>query len=184
MILKLGNPLLRKKSLKVTDFNEPDFESKIKLLKKALNDFRKDKGFGRGISAIQIGIDKKMTALNLGKETFVILNPEITYFSKEKFVMWDDCMSFPDLLVKVKRSKTINIKYYDEKGSIHEWKNLSQAESELLQHETDHLDGVLALDRAIDSKSIIYRTEYEKNKKFYDLQVDYIISPATRNTNV
>ena len=75
--------------------------------------------------------------------------------------LWDDCFSFPDILAKVNRNLSIEIRYRDEEG-----KKLSlRAESglsELLQHEIDHLDGILAIDRAVDSKHIVYRSEYER----------------------
>lgn len=180
-VLLLGDPLLRQKSVTINDLSNPKLKKEIKELKEALNQFRKENGFGRGIAAIQIGISKRLIALNLGKETFVIVNPEITYRSKETFTMWDDCMSFPDLVVKVRRHITISLKYQNEEGTIKEWSNIGQAESELLQHEIDHLDGIMAIDRAIDTKGIIYKTEYHKNKKMYESQCDYTIVPTIAN---
>jgi peptide deformylase len=56
-------------------------------------------------------------------------------------------MSFPWLMVKVQRHKSISITYQDESGQVKEWNHIDQATSELLQHEIDHLDGVLAVDR-------------------------------------
>jgi peptide deformylase len=56
--------------------------------------------------------------------------------------------------------------------------HLGQAESELLQHEIDHLDGILAIDHALDASSIIYRSEYEKNREYFDRLVDYTIEPT------
>ena len=72
--------------------------------------------------------------------------------------LWDDCFSFPDILVKVRRHKRIEISYVDEAG---ERKNLIAADalSELLQHEIDHINGVLAIDRAISKRDIILRSE-------------------------
>lgn len=75
--------------------------------------------------------------------------------------LWDDCFSFPDILVKLKRYVNIEIQFQDESGK----KQHLGAEgelSELLQHEIDHLNGVLAVDRAIDSKHIIMRSEWSK----------------------
>jgi peptide deformylase len=64
-------------------------------------------------------------------------------------------MCFPDLLVRVKRNRSISISYLDASGEPRAWEHLGQAESELLQHELDHLDGVLATDLALDARSII-----------------------------
>ena len=75
--------------------------------------------------------------------------------------LWDDCFSFPDILVKVNRSLSIDLRYQDEEGK----KRTLRAESglsELLQHEIDHLNGILAIDRAVDSKHIVFRSEYER----------------------
>jgi peptide deformylase len=71
--------------------------------------------------------------------------------------MWDDCMSFPSLLVRVRRHKCISVHFCDEHGNPHEWLQLNQATSELLQHEIDHLDGILAVDRALDDESLVLR---------------------------
>lgn len=174
-VLLLGNPLLGEKSLLVNNVNDREIIESSVLLKEALDEFRQENGFGRGIAAPQIGILKRMVALNLGKETFVIINPEIIKKSEETFTMWDDCMSFPDILVKVKRYNSVDITYLDEMGNQKVWENIQQSVAELLQHEIDHLDGILAVDRATGTGGIIYRTEYEKNKEYYNSQVDYFI---------
>jgi peptide deformylase len=174
-ILVLGNPVLREQCKIISDFDSKAFLEEINELKIALDTFRENYGFGRGIAAIQIGILKRIIALNLGHGTFVIVNPLITRKSSETFTLWDDCMSFPDLVVRVKRYKTINLEYQDEIGKKKEWNNLGEAESELLQHEIDHLDGVMAIDRAIGKKDILYKTEFNKNKEYYESKVDYSI---------
>jgi len=66
-ILLLGNPNLRESCSTITNFNNPELKEEIGDLKEALNNFRTQNGFGRGIAAIQIGIMKRMIALNLGK---------------------------------------------------------------------------------------------------------------------
>lgn len=174
-ILILGNPLLREKCKIVDDFDDQKLKYEIIEIKEALENFRNTKGFGRGIAAIQIGILKRIIALNLGKETFVIINPVITWKSKETFTLWDDCMSFPDLLVRVSRCKSISIEYQDENRATRVWNTIGQAESELLQHELDHLDGILAIDRTIDNKDIIYKSEFEKERNYYEGKVEYVI---------
>jgi peptide deformylase len=172
-VLLLGNPALSMVSHEITNFAKKDFISNVCTLKCTLDEFRKEYGFGRGIAAIQIGIMERVIALNIGEGTFCIINPKITRRSIETFQMWDDCMSFPDIVVKVKRNTQIDIEYQDEKGKITEWKNISQDVSELLQHEIDHLDGVLAIERAVSMKEIIYKSEYEKNKAYYNKGIEY-----------
>lgn len=177
-VLILGDPLLRRKCAAVEDFSDSLLKEEMEDLKEALELFRKEHGFGRGIAAPQIGISKRLIALNLGKGPFVIANPEIISRSPETFTLWDDCMSFPDLMVRVRRHRSVSIRYRDEKGALQEWTNIGQAESELLQHEMDHLDGVLAVDRAIGTGDIVYTAEYRKHKNVYDSQCDYSIVPT------
>jgi len=177
-VLILGDPLLRRKSSIVEDFSNSGLKDEIRDLKEALETFRREHGFGRGIAAPQIGIPRRLVALNLGRGTFVMVNPEITFRSPKTFTLWDDCMSFPDLMVRVRRNMTISLRFQNEHGAWEEWTDMGQAESELLQHEIDHLDGVLAVDRAIGSGDIIYMSEYRKHRELYDGQCDYSIVPT------
>lgn len=162
----------------MTDFSGLEFVEENRRLKNALDAFRKEKGFGRGIAAPQIGIPKRMIALNLGEGTRTIVNPVITRRSSGTFTMWDDCMSFPDLLVMVRRHVSIDISYRDENGESREWTDMPQAESELMQHEMDHLDGVLAIDRALTREGIVYRKVFEADREYFEDQVDYVIRPT------
>jgi peptide deformylase len=84
--------------------------------------------------------------------------------SDEKMIVWDACLSYLTIFFKVQRSKKIKVSYQEQDGT----KKVIEAEcdlSELLQHEIDHLDGVLAIDRVTDVKSICTRQEYEKRYK-------------------
>jgi len=156
------------------------FASERMLLLAALDHFRKINGFGRAISAPQIGITKRFIALNLGREPFLMINPVITAVSREKtFTLWDDCMSIPWLMMKVRRYETITVEFEDEKAQKCVWQNVEKAISELLQHEIDHLQGVLCLDRVEDiTTGVIAREEYQRNKQKYDSIVDYYIVPT------
>ena len=173
-VLLLGDPRLRVRSREVETCDAREFDA----LAATLDEFRRTHGFGRAISAPQIGIAKRFIAVNLGKSPFFIVNPVITWRSDETFTMWDDCMSFPDLLVRVERAKSLSLEYVDEQGKRKEWRELDQAAAELLQHEIDHLDGVLAVDRAMDTQSLVMRREYERNREFFDAKVDYAILPT------
>jgi peptide deformylase len=102
----------------------------------------------------------------------------VTWRSDETFTMWDDCMSFPGLLVRVSRASSISIDYVDEKGTPKRWERLDRAASELLQHEIDHLDGILAVDRAEGLDALVLREAYEANRAHHDARVDYTISPT------
>ena len=148
-VLSKDDPRLRQVSAPVLDVFEPQFVEQGKCLKECLDDFRRQHGFGRGIAAPQIGNARRFIALNLGEGSFLVINPEITWRSEERFSMWDDCMCFPDQLVKVERNASISVRFLDEQGQTQEWQHLERTLAELLQHEIDHLDGILALDLAV-----------------------------------
>src|SRR5215472_5197832 len=174
-ILRLGDPRLRQASTPVTDFDDPQFIFSQRRLHDTLSAFRRRNGFGRAISAPQIAIPQRFIAMNLGAGPLLLVNPELTWTSNETFTMWDDCMSFPTLLVRLQRYKSISIHFFDEHGKRQEWCRLDQATSELLQHEIDHLEGILAIDRALDRDSLVLREQFEAQRSYFARQVDYVI---------
>jgi len=141
MILLLGDPRLRIKASPVTFPLSATVHHEKELLEKALKDFQHEKGFGRAIAAPQIGISERFIALNVGDKQLTIFNPVISWQSEETFLLWD------------------------EHGKEKVWEQLDPSTSELLQHEIDHLDGVLAIDRAIDRESIVYRSVIKELKR-------------------
>jgi len=154
-ILKLGDPRLYEKCDLVLKEELPLVIDWVKDLHEAMEDIRKRYGFGRGIAAPQLGIMKRLFYLNLNKP-YVIINPEIKNQSPELFELWDDCMSFPKLLVKVKRHRSLTLEYLDENWEKQSWK-VKGPISELIQHEYDHLNGVLCTMRAIDDRSFKWK---------------------------
>ena len=159
-ILQLGNPYLREQSAAVADVHAAEIRRAIADLSDTLIDFQRENGFGRAISAVQIGIPTRIIFMQIDKPV-ILINPVVTNFSAEKMVLWDDCFSFRDLMVKVERALRVDVQYLNEAG----YKCSIKAEgplSELLQHEIDHLDGILAIDRAMDNDSLCLRPEWEK----------------------
>ena len=177
-VLLLGDPRLRKTCLPVESVDDAHFHYDRDRLHATLEAFRVEHGFGRAISAPQIGVPRRFIAVNLGDGPFTMINPEITWRSAETFTMWDDCMSFPFLLVRVRRHRSISVRYMDDDGDIETMDRLDQATSELLQHEIDHLDGVLAVDHALDADAIVSREVFEENPKWFTDKVDYVITPT------
>jgi peptide deformylase len=159
-ILQLGNPYLRERSVSITNVEAPEVQRAIGDLGDTLSDFQQRNGFGRAISAVQIGIPYRLIYMQIDKPV-ALVNPVITDFSDEKMTLWDDCFSFPNLMVKVERAQQINVRYTDQNG-IENHLKAEGSLSELLQHEIDHLDGVLAVDRAIDKDSYCLRSEWER----------------------
>lgn len=154
-ILKLGDPRLYEVCTPVLKSELPQVQKWVQQLHEAMEDIRRIYGFGRGIAAPQLGIMKRMFYLNLDRP-YVILNPVITSPSEGLFELWDDCMSFPNLMVRVRRHQSLTLEYLDENWEKQTW-TVEGAISELIQHEYDHLDGVLCTMRAIDDKSFRWK---------------------------
>lgn len=154
-ILQIGHPLLYEMSNPVLESELSEVKSWVKDLANAMSEIRGKYNFGRGIAAPQLGIMKRIIYIDIDTPT-VIINPELINLSNDTFELWDDCMSFPNLLVKVKRHKNLTLRYRDENWKPQELK-VSGDISELIQHEYDHLDGILCTMRAIDDKSFKWR---------------------------
>ncbi len=154
-IRQLGDPVLRERSQEVTEAG-----ATLVDLRDTLHEFQRTHGFGRGISAVQIGIVERVIYIEFEGRELSMVNPVIVAASEERFCLWDDCFSFPDLLVWLERARQVTVEYRDEAG-IESAIEAEGALAELLQHEMDHLDGVLAVDRAIGRNGLITRSEWK-----------------------
>ncbi len=161
-ILKLGNPLLYEVSSPVTKAELPEVEKYAKELDELILEYRSLYNAGRAIAAPQIGYMKRVICMHIDKPQ-VLINPELFDKSQDLIELWDDCMSFPGLLVKVRRHKSCRIKFRDLNWEEHEW-FLEDDLSELLQHEYDHLNGILATQRVINGQGFAFNSETDKLK--------------------
>lgn len=156
-ILLLGNPRLYQVCEPVSRDELERLGPTLTDLRDTLLDFRQRCGAGRAIAAPQIGVMKRLVYMEID-EPHVFINPALTSHSAEMIELWDDCMSFPELLVYVCRHARCDITFRDLK-----WKECTMTLegdlSELLQHECDHLDGILAVSRAIDGRSFALRSQ-------------------------
>jgi peptide deformylase len=154
-ILLLGNPRLYEASEEVKreelEALRPVFEDMFDCIR----GIRRDYGFGRAIAAPQIGVQKRLICM-LTDRPYVIINPTLEFIGDEMMELMDDCMSFPKLLVRVRRYRHCILRYLDENWQPQE-KQMDDDMSELIQHEYDHLDGILATMRAIDNKSFVMK---------------------------
>ena len=163
-LLQLGDPGLREVAKRVSDPAATEIRALVEDLSDTLAYWRKTTGYGRGIAAPQLGANLRVIFLRLpGEAAWPLVNPEITWQSVEKIVVWDACLSFLSIFMQVERYREIMVRYQDLRGERHEVcasedRNLS----ELLQHEIDHLDGILAVDRITDIKTMCTREEFEK----------------------
>jgi peptide deformylase len=177
-VLQLGDPVLREICAKVDEPGAPEIAALISDLADTLAHWRAKTGYGRGIAAPQIGVLQRVIFLKLpDADPWPLINPEIIRRSKEKIIVWDGCLSFLSLFVQVERFREITVRYQNIDG---DWLEFEAGDdrnlSELLQHEIDHLDGILAVDRAINSKSFCSREEFEKR---YRDSSPYALTPVS-----
>jgi peptide deformylase len=157
-ILLLGNPRLHEVCEPVRRDELDDMRGVVADLHDTMMAFRERYGVGRAIAAPQIGVMKRLVYMHIDGESTVFINPQLFDLSDEMIELWDDCMSFPDLLVRVRRHRACRIRFRGLEWTEKELA-LEADLSELLQHECDHLDGILAVARAIDAQSFALRSQ-------------------------
>ena len=155
-----GDDILTKKSKNIEVIDD-----KIKALAEDMIDtmYAND---GIGLAACQVGMLKSMIVYDVKwiedtdskgkkitpkKESHILINPKITYKSKSMVEVEEGCLSFPNVFENVIRHEKIKVEYTDINGKK-KIKNASGMESVVIQHETDHLDGIVFLDRAEEKK--------------------------------
>ena len=155
-----GDDILTKKSKNIEVIDD-----KIKALAEDMIDtmYAND---GIGLAACQVGMLKSMIVYDVKwiedtdskgrkitpkKEGHILINPKITYKSKSMVEVEEGCLSFPNVFENVIRHEKIKVEYTDINGKK-KIKNASGMESVVIQHETDHLDGIVFLDRAEEKK--------------------------------
>jgi len=167
-LLTLGNPILRQRAQQFTLEEIQSINTKM-LLKDMRSTMQKENGCG--LAAPQIGISKQLLLVNFDAASssssssssspnlFAFFNPHIEYPNKTSTI-WsvESCLSLPGLVGKVPRHPSLVISYLNEEGKkkMMECKGFFAA---ILQHETDHLAGILYIDRLASSQHIGYREE-------------------------
>ncbi len=154
-ILLLGDPKLYQVSEEVKKEELEELRPVYEDMFDCIRGIRRDYGFGRAIAAPQIGVRKRLICI-LTDKPYVIINPSLEFTGDERMELMDDCMSFPNLLVKVRRYRFCVLRYRDENWNMQEIK-MEDDMAELIQHEYDHLDGILATMRAVDNKSFVMK---------------------------
>ena len=140
------NPILRKKSVAIAKFDK-----KIKkfLPKMIATMLAKD---GVGLAAPQVGVNERIVVLNLRLDKkkwrpLVLINPEILVADAETECAEEGCLSLPGTFGEVERSATVTVKFLDGNGAPRILE-LTELNARAIQHEIDHLDGILFIDRA------------------------------------
>ena len=106
---------------------------------------------GIGLSANQVGLDVRMFVMRTQDGIQAFFNPELTRISQETDLLKEGCLSFPDIYLMIKRSKVVEMKYFDADGEEH-ITSLEGLGARCVQHEIDHLNGIIFLQRASKMK--------------------------------
>ncbi len=163
-IVQFGNPILEQSSEPVTF---PISISEEKVINKIITYLTKNPESAAGLAAPQIGVSKKICGVRRldleNRETnfdiLLMINPSIIWTSNELSTEWEGCLSinYGDLWGQVTRPERVTVKYYDQTGVEHE-ETFSGYQSHIVQHEIDHLNGILFL-KYVTDPSELYTTE-------------------------
>lgn len=151
-----GDPILREKAKPVERVDK----NVVNLARSMLETMREEKGVG--LAAVQVGFLERIFVCDPGDNPLVLINPEIIEVSKEKEVVEEGCLSLPRVTVNIARPKKVKVKALDLKGRV----QIIEAEdllARIIQHEIDHLNGNLILDRASKEerrKALMELSEY------------------------
>ena len=171
-IIKMGNPVLREIA---EDFSPKEILSEeTQSLVEDMWDSMEAAG-GIGLAAPQIGISKQLAVIRLQEqsdrypdmkdsEDFVIFNPKITVLDETEQGFWEGCLSIPGMRGYVERPQNISVSFIDELGEFGTL-DLHGFPATVLQHELDHLNGVLYVDRMADLRSLSFEDEWTRYSK-------------------
>jgi peptide deformylase len=165
-IAELGNSILRERASDIRDIHHPEIESFIgDLIATGIN------ANGVGIAAPQVSVPKRIFILSSRPnirypnapemEPTAVINPEIISYSDETVKDWEGCLSIPGIRGLVPRHTSVYVKYLLRDGTWIE-REYSDFIARIFQHEFDHLNGVLFLDRLESNTDIITEREYMK----------------------
>ncbi|AEX85139.1 peptide deformylase [Marinitoga sp. 1135] len=136
----IGDPVLRKKAKPVEKIDDK-FREFLEEMAEMM--YRED---GVGLAAPQIGISRRFFVMDDGNKLRKVINPEIIKFLGEEVSFEEGCLSIPKIFLNVKRPEGIIVKYTNENGEIVE-EELHEYTARIFQHEYDHLEGKLFIDR-------------------------------------
>ncbi len=141
-IRRLGDPVLKSRATEVDRFDE-SLRRQVSRMAGIMGD-----ALGVGLAAPQLGISQRLLVYRVGPDAPVIalVNPQIEWWSDELEALDEGCLSIPGIMVDVERPLYVRVKARDEEG-VDRVVEASGLEARVIQHEMDHLDGVLILDR-------------------------------------
>jgi peptide deformylase len=174
--IQFGDPILRRRAKRIIrkDVGSPRVQALVEDMRFTLT----SKKLGIGIAAPQVGSSLSLAVIVImPSETrpeaepfdLVMINPRIIEVYGKRQQLWEGCISAgstgeADLFAKVPRYKKVAVSYIDEHGLEHQ-KTFTDLPAHVIQHEIDHLDGILFVDRVKDTKTYMTYREYLKMKK-------------------
>jgi peptide deformylase len=165
-IVTIGNPILRKRAedVDLSRVKKRNFKRLIKDMFDTMNKYS-----GVGLAGPQIGISLRFFIMGFDNtsrypdenpiEKRIIINPEIKFLTDQTADFWEGCLSIPDMQGLVRRPEKIEVKYFDEDANLQK-KILTEFEAIVFQHEYDHLDGILYIDKLVSIKQFGFTANY------------------------
>jgi len=141
-ILTKEDSILKEASKEVEDIKNPEIQRLISDMRETL----KNTDNGIGLAASQVGKSLRIAVIIYDDADIVLINPELKKKSWKKSIIEEGCLSIPHIYIPVKRSKSVKIKYLNENGEKKELESEGLL-SRIIQHEIDHLNGILITDR-------------------------------------
>jgi len=165
-VARMGHPVLRARarSLDRADIKRPAVQSLIDDLIETMSEYH-----GVGLAAPQVHESLRLFVATIDPadeergeaEPVVMINPEITVVGSEVIEDWEGCLSVPDIRGRVPRAREIRLRAFDRRGERLELQVHSYS-ARVIQHETDHLDGILFFDRMRSFESLTFLDEYSR----------------------
>lgn len=164
-IAQLGQPVLRRvaDAVSLDQLAEPDFHRFVEAMRQTL-----DASGGVGLAAPQVFVSRRVFLARIAPGSDdappppaeVFVNPRIVAVSQDAVTEWEGCLSFPELLVLVPRPSLARIEYLTPNGEQRTL-DLAGFAARVVQHEYDHLNGVLTIDRAVSTQDIVKASEIQ-----------------------
>ncbi|KKP96147.1 MAG: Peptide deformylase [Candidatus Moranbacteria bacterium GW2011_GWE1_36_7] len=148
-ILKNPNPLLRVKTVKIKNPLAKEVQEFVLNMIETMY-----ANNGVGLAATQVGSNLRVCVIETEGVQYVLINPQITAKSKIKVISEEGCLSFPGKFFPISRHREVQVRYVDQNGKASKLKGRDLL-SRAIQHELDHLDGVLIIDRVKKTKKKI-----------------------------
>ena len=160
-VSRMGHPVLRKRTVLVQpdEIDTPSMQRLIDDMFDTMNEY-----VGIGLAAPQVHQERRLFVAgvddpNSTMQPVVMINPEIEVIDDEKEEDWEGCLSIPDIRGKVLRAKNIRVRFLDRAGRLQQL-TATGFPARVIQHETDHLNGVLFVDRMTSFESLTFLEEY------------------------